>query len=63
MMGNRTKLVIAVEAMSQVCSWFHKGVLLLYWSNLVSQVLRAMAVKRTTHGRSNFVELMTVKIS
>jgi hypothetical protein len=37
--------------------------LLLYWSNLVSQVLRAMAVKRTTRGRSNFDELMTVKIS
>jgi hypothetical protein len=29
----------------------------------VSQVLRAMAVKRTTCGRSNFGELMTVKIS
>jgi hypothetical protein len=37
--------------------------LLLYWSNPVSQVLRAMAVKRTTRGRSNFGELMTVKIS
>jgi hypothetical protein len=37
--------------------------LLLYWSNPVSQVLRAMAVKRTTRGRSNFSELMTVKIS
>jgi hypothetical protein len=35
----------------------------LYWSNPVSQVLRAMAVKRTTRGRSNFGELMTVKIS
>jgi hypothetical protein len=29
----------------------------------VSQVLRAMAFKRTTRGRSNFGELMTVKIS
>jgi hypothetical protein len=37
--------------------------LLLYWSNPVSQVLRAMAFKRTTRGRSNFGELMTVKIS
>jgi hypothetical protein len=37
--------------------------LLLYWSNPVSQVLRAMAFKQTTHGRSNFGELMTVKIS
>jgi hypothetical protein len=37
--------------------------LLLYWSNPVSQVLRAMAVKRTTRGRSNFGELMTAKIS
>jgi hypothetical protein len=37
--------------------------LLLYWSNPVSQVLRAMAVKRTTRGCSNFGELMTVKIS
>jgi hypothetical protein len=37
--------------------------LLLYWSNPVSQVLRAMAFKRTTHGRSNFGELMTVRIS
>jgi hypothetical protein len=36
---------------------------LLYWSNPVSQVLRAMAFKRTTRGRSNFGELMTVKIS
>jgi hypothetical protein len=37
--------------------------MLLYWSNPVSQVLRAMASKRTTRGRSNFGELMTVKIS
>jgi hypothetical protein len=37
--------------------------LLLYWSNPVSQVLRAMAFKRTTRGRSNFGELMTAKIS
>jgi hypothetical protein len=37
--------------------------LLLYWSNPVSQVLRAMAFKRKTCGRSNFGELMTVKIS
>jgi hypothetical protein len=29
----------------------------------VSQVLRAMAFKRTARGRSNFGELMTVKIS
>jgi hypothetical protein len=36
---------------------------LLYWSNPVSQVLRAMAFKRTTRGRSNFGELMTAKIS
>jgi hypothetical protein len=33
--------------------------MLLYWSNPVSQVLRAMAFKRTTRGRSNFGELMT----
>jgi hypothetical protein len=39
-----------------------KAEVLLYWSNPVSQVLRAMAVKRTTRGRSNFGELMTVKI-
>jgi hypothetical protein len=38
-------------------------VMLLYWSNPVSQVLRAMAFKRTTRGRSNFGELMTAKIS
>jgi hypothetical protein len=37
--------------------------LLLYWSNPVSQVLRAMAFKRTTRGRSNFGELVTAKIS
>jgi hypothetical protein len=37
--------------------------MLLYWSNPVSQVLRAMAFKRTTRGRSNFGELMTAKIS
>jgi hypothetical protein len=37
--------------------------LLLYWSNPVSQVLRAMTFKRTTRGRSNFGELMTAKIS
>jgi hypothetical protein len=37
--------------------------LLLYWFNPVSQVLRAMAFKRTTRGRSNFGELMTAKIS
>jgi hypothetical protein len=44
---------------------FDLGVLrvLLYWSNPVSQVLRAMAFKRTTRGRSNFGELMTAKIS
>jgi hypothetical protein len=41
----------------------HNPIVLLYWSNPVSQVLRAMAVKRTTRGRSNFGELMTVKIS
>jgi hypothetical protein len=40
-----------------------KDILLLYWSNPVSQVLRAMAFKRTTRGRSNFGELMTAKIS
>jgi predicted nuclease with TOPRIM domain len=39
------------------------GYLLLYWSNPVSQVLRAMAFKRTTRRRSNFGELMTVQIS
>jgi hypothetical protein len=39
------------------------GRVLLYWSNPVSQVLRAMAFKRTTRRRSNFGELMTVKIS
>jgi hypothetical protein len=41
----------------------YNALLLLYWSNPVSQVLRAMAVKRTTRGRSIFGELMTVKIS
>jgi hypothetical protein len=40
-----------------------KSLMLLYWSNPVSQVLRAMAFKRTTRGRSNFGELMTAKIS
>jgi hypothetical protein len=39
------------------------AMLLLYWSNPVSQVLRAMAFKRTTRGRSNFGELVTAKIS
>jgi hypothetical protein len=39
------------------------AILLLYWSNPVSQVLRAMAFKRITRGRSNFGELMTAKIS
>jgi hypothetical protein len=45
--------------------WSYNGnvAVLLYWSNPVSQVLRAMAFKRTTRGRSNFGELMTVKIS
>jgi hypothetical protein len=42
---------------------FKEYIVLLNWSNPVSQVLRAIAVKRTTRGRYNFGELMTVKIS
>jgi hypothetical protein len=45
------------------CLFWEMVTVLLYWSNPVSQVLRAMAFKRTTRGRSNFGELMTVKIS
>jgi hypothetical protein len=51
-----------LEAMAAVRESISLGVL-LYWSNPVSQVLRAMAFKRTTRGRSHFGELMTVKIS
>jgi hypothetical protein len=63
---------VANELVTAVVLWFKSvGIvekvasdnLLLYWSNPVSQVLRAMAFKRTACGRSNFGELMTVKIS
>jgi L-2-hydroxyglutarate oxidase LhgO len=50
-------------AKGPIFDWKANPPLLLYWSNPVSQVLRAMAFKRTTRGRSNFGELMTAKIS
>jgi hypothetical protein len=52
-----------VDTKLQKADFLTKALMLLYWSNPVSQVLRAMAFKRTTSGRSNFGELMTVKIS
>jgi hypothetical protein len=51
------------EEALQVVLFVERRAVLLYWSNPVSQVLRAMAFKQTTRGRSNFGELMTVKIS
>jgi hypothetical protein len=59
-----TKNMLKVlHADEEETSFDHARDLLLYWSNPVRQVLRAMAFKRTTRGRSNFGELMTAKIS
>jgi hypothetical protein len=53
--------LLSTHWQTQVGRKMMECLVLLYGSNPVSQVLRAMAFKRTTRGRSNFGELMTVK--